>query len=94
MPSHAARASSGATPGGTDLASRDQGHRRHRVHTAGTSGSVATVSHTCPPGLLGAADRVHDDSPGVVHRLDVAAGIPHINETIRMPASRAWSRRR
>jgi hypothetical protein len=31
-----------------------------------------------PPGLLGAADRVHDDAPGGVHRLDVAAGIsPH-----------------
>ncbi len=30
----------------------------------------------CPPCLLGAADRVHNDPPGGVHRLDVAAGIP------------------
>ena len=29
-----------------------------------------------PPCLLGAPDRVHDDSPGGVHRLDVVAGIP------------------
>ena len=29
----------------------------------------------CPPGLLGAADRGHDDSPGGVHRLDVAVRI-------------------
>jgi hypothetical protein len=29
-----------------------------------------------PPGLLGTADGEHDDSPGVVHGLDVAAWIP------------------
>jgi MFS family permease len=29
-----------------------------------------------PPGLLGGPDRVQDDSPGVVHRLDVSAGVP------------------
>ena len=29
-----------------------------------------------PPCFLGAPDRVHDNPPGVVHRLDITAGIP------------------
>ena len=37
---------------------------------------TSTPDATAPPRLLGAADRAHDDSPGVVHRLDIAAGIP------------------
>ena len=108
MPSQAAwapRASTAATPRASPIPpAAITGTGATASTTAGTSGSVATVPHTCPPasqpcatitstpdadrppGLLGGADRVQDDSPGVVHALDVAAGIPHMNETIRNPA--------
>jgi hypothetical protein len=35
---------------------------------------VHATSH-CAPGFLGAANRVHDKRSGVMHRVDVAAGI-------------------
>ena len=97
MPSHAAwapRASTAATPRASPIPpAAITGTGATASTTAGISGRVATVPHTCPPAFpalrddhvragcdgppcfLGSADRVHDNAPGVVDLLDVAAGI-------------------
>ena len=62
----------------------DSGHQRQRRDAApNVPASFPALRNNdvdsagdCLPCFLGAADRVHNDSPGVVHRLDVAAGVP------------------
>ena len=80
----------------------DGGHQgKRRDLTPHVPPGLPTLGHDdinsagdCPPRLFGAADRVQNDSIGVVDLLDVAGGIPQNSDTIRKPASRASSRRR